>query len=117
MSLAASARPVLGTTFNFNTSNIPAGSLLGLNILSLTEYPAGVDLTSLGMPGCRLYAALDSVTTFAVAGSSNSLPYSLPATPALSGLQLAAQSASLTPGINAFGFATSNGLDMVLGIN
>ena len=115
--LAASARPILGTSINLNTGNIPAGTLLGLSILSTTEYSPGLDLAFLGMPGCRLYAGLDAVSQFATPGSSASVPWSLPNVPSLAGTLIMSQSAVLTPGINAFGFATSNAIQFVLGVN
>ena len=117
VALAASARPILGTTFQFNTTNIPAGSLLGLQILSQTQYTPGLDLTFLGMPGCTLYVGLDVLTQFATPGASASVPYTLPSTSSLSGVLLLSQSATLSPGLNPFGFVTSNALQMVLGTN
>ncbi len=117
LALAASARPILGTTFNFNTTNIPAGSLLGLQVLSQTQYAPGIDLTSIGMPGCTLHLGLDVLTQFATPGASASVPYTLPSTPSLSGAQLLSQSVTLSPGQNPFGFVISNALLMVLGIN
>jgi hypothetical protein len=116
VALNASARPIVGTTVNLTTTNIPNGTLLGLLILSTTQYNPGLDLTGLGMPGCELYLALDVLSTFPTPGGA-SVPYSVPNVPALAGVVLMAQSATLTPGINAFGFATSNGVVMVLGLN
>ncbi|MCU0865184.1 MAG: hypothetical protein MUC36_15465 [Planctomycetes bacterium] len=115
LALAASGRPVLGTSIQLVTSNIPAGSLLGLSILSLNPLP-GIDLTSIGMNGCFLYAGLDAVTNFATPGTSASVPWSLPNTPSLSGTVIASQSATLTVGLNPFGFITSNGVTFVLGV-
>ncbi len=115
MALAASGRPVLGATFTFDTSAIPAGTLLGLNILSLTQYLPGIDLASIGMPFCTLYVGLDVLTQFATPGATASLAYTVPTSPSLSGAQLMAQTATLTPGLNPFGFITSNALRMVLG--
>jgi hypothetical protein len=114
LALNASARPVLGTTINLVTTNILPGSLLGLSILSLNQLP-GIDLTSIGMPNCFLYAGLDSVSNFATPGASASVPWSLPNIPSLSGTVIASQSATLTVGVNPFGFATSNGVQFVLG--
>jgi hypothetical protein len=117
MALNASARPVIGSSFTFDTTRMPAGTLLGLNILSQTQYAPGLDLASLGMPTCTLYVGLDVITTFATPGASASVPYSLPAVPALSGVVLLAQTATISPGLNSFGFITSNALRMVLGLD
>ncbi|MEZ6037724.1 MAG: hypothetical protein R3F29_09610 [Planctomycetota bacterium] len=117
VSLTASNRPVLGTTVDFVTSDAPAGTLGGISILSTTQLDPGVDLTFLGMPGCQLYVTLDDMVIFPIVGGTGTRSFSFPVNPALSGLQLTMQSATLTPGINAFGFVTSNGLLMVTGVN
>ena len=117
VALNASARPILGTTINLTTSNIPNGTLLGLLILSLTQYSPGIDLTFLQMPGCELYAGLDSLTQFATPGASAAVPFTSPVTPSLAGTIVMGQSATLSPGFNPFGFLTSNGVVMVLGVN
>ena len=117
MVLSASARPVLGTTFNFVTSNMPASTMIGLQILSQTQYTPGLDLASLGMPGCTLYVGLDVLTQFATPSSTASVPYSLPSTAALNGVLQLSQTATISPGLNSFGFITSNALQMVLGSN
>jgi hypothetical protein len=117
VALNASARPIIGTTLNLTTTNIPNGTLLGLQIFSLTQYNPGVSLAGIGMPGCELYLGLDLMTTFLTPGSSASVPYTVPGDPSLAGITLMSQSATLTPGINPFGFASSNGVVMVLGMN
>jgi hypothetical protein len=117
VALASSARPITGTTVQLQTSNIPAGTLLGLSILSLTEYAPGIDLTGLGMPGCHLYAGLDVVDSFGVGGPTVQVPFSIQNDPTLAGTLVLNQSATLTPGINPFGFATSNGVRLLVGIN
>lgn len=82
--------------------------------MSVNQLP-GVDLTGLGMPGCRLFAGLDSITQFATPFLSASVPLALPNTPSLAGAEVISQSATLTPNLNAFGFAVSNGLLLLLG--
>jgi hypothetical protein len=116
VALASSARPVLGTTINLNTSNIPAGSVIGVAILSVTEYSPGIDLAILGMPGCRLYAGLDVLNNFATPGTTGVYSWNIPNVPAASGMVVMNQSAILKPGINAFGFVTSNAVQLLLGV-
>ena len=115
LALAAVGRPVLGSSLQLNTTNVPAGSVVGLSILSTTQYAPGLDLTAIGMPGCTLYAGLDVVNTMPLAGGSASFSWAIPNVPAASGMLVMNQSATLTPGINPFGFATSNALQLVLG--
>ncbi|HEX6811384.1 MAG TPA: hypothetical protein VF384_07165 [Planctomycetota bacterium] len=112
--LAADARPVIGTTIGLDSSNIPGTGLIGLTILGMTEYTAGIDLAFLGMPTCRLHASLDATAVFVPAASTASTPFPIPALPSLAGTIVRSQSAVLAPGINAFGFVTSNGLRLVL---
>lgn len=117
VTLAASARPVLGTVFDLATTGAPASSVLGLGILALTDITPAFDLTSIGMPGCELHQTLDLVTQFAITAGTGTTPISLPATPALIGTVLHSQSATFSPGINAFGFTTSNGLLLTTNIH
>src|SRR5262249_26887843 len=55
LTLSASARPVQGTVIQMVTTNIPATALVGANLMSFTQHDPGIDLTSLGMPGCFRY--------------------------------------------------------------
>jgi hypothetical protein len=117
LALGASGRPVMGTSINLNTTNIPSGSLLGISILSLTQYVPGVDLGPLGMPTCTLYAGLDVLNTFLTPTSSASVPWSVPNVPAANGVLVMNQSAVLKAGINPFGAITSNALQLLVGLN
>ncbi len=117
MALATTDRPVLGTTIDFDTTNIPAGSVLGLSVLSPTEYSPGLDLGIIGMPTCTLYAGLDIITGFATPGSSATVGWAVPNDNTLSGVAAAVQTITLTPGINAFGAAASNALQLLIGAN
>lgn len=117
MRFETSARPVLGTTFDLVTSNIPAGTILGMALLSVTELNPAISLTGLGMPGCELYQTIDVSVFWTQSGATAVLPWPLPSNPTLAAVQVFAQSASLTPGINPFEFAVSNGLKLTVGIN
>ena len=117
VTLTSQQRPVLGSTIDLVTANIPAGTVAGLIVLSATQVTPGADLTFLGMPGCELYLGLDALGTFPVSGSTASVPWTVPSSASLSGAVAMAQTATLTPGINAFGLATSNGVQLLLGQN
>jgi hypothetical protein len=111
---STSARPVIGTTINLVTSNIPAGTPVGAEIFSNTQHNPGIDLTSIGMPGCRQYVGLDFTSIFAVSGATASMPLSVPNNAALAGVRVQTQSATFTPGLNPLGVLSSNGLTLVL---
>jgi len=57
----SSARPVLGTTANLVTHNIPAGSILGAAVFGLGRIDPGISLAAFGMPGCYQYCSQDAV--------------------------------------------------------
>ena len=118
LALTASARPIMGSTINLTTANIPSGAAIGISILSLTQYPApGFDLGLLGMPGCQLYAGLDVLNTFVIGGATQAVPFPVPNVAGASGTVIMNQSAVLKPGVNAFGAITSNALQLLLGVN
>jgi len=117
MALASAQRPVIGTTMSFNTSNIPAGTGIGILILSPTILNPGVDLTSLNMPGCTLYAPLDILFGFATPGSTATYAWAIPVDPTLSGVAAASQVTTLSPSVNSVGLAFTNALQLLFGIN
>jgi hypothetical protein len=113
----ASARPVLGTTINLQTTNVPAGALVGSTLAGLTEITAGVDLTSLGMPGCFRYTSIEASTIWVPGGGSGSTGFSIPNQAALAGVAIKSQGVALVPGVNALGVLSSNGLRLTLNPN
>ena len=115
MALDASARPVLGSSLNLVTTNVPLTSVGGLSILSLTSIPGGVSLASLGAPGCFVYQQLVVINTFAVAGGSGSSPLSIPTSTSLIGAKVHTQSGVMLLNFNPFNIATSNGLELTIG--
>ena len=117
VALGASARPVLGTSIDLITTNIPLASVGGLSILSITPIPGGLDLAFLGMPGCVAYQGLDVIDLFTVGGGTGQRAFSFPNNPSLSGAHVYNQSAVMVLGINPFNIVTSNGLDLLVGIN
>jgi hypothetical protein len=117
IALASSGRPVIGTTIDLITTNVPLTSTGGLSILSLNALPGGVDLTFLGMPGCFLYQDLTVIDLFPVSSGAGQRSFSLPNSPALSGTILLSQSAIMDLGLNAFDMATSNGIELLVGLN
>lgn len=116
LQLAASPRPVIGNTVTLATSNVPASSQLGASILSFTQFQAGLDLTPLGMPGCRQYVGADVSLAFLPAGGTGTAPLAIPNNQAFSGMHVFAQSAAFAAGQNPLGVVTSNGLDLGLGL-
>ncbi len=114
--LTAATLPALGTTLQLDVDEVTAGSLIGVLILGFGQVNPGVDLTFLGMPDCSLYATLDTQVPFPLAGPLTSLPIGIPATPTLAGFQFFSQAATFTPAANTFGFLSSNGVALTLGL-
>ena len=112
----ATSLPQLGSTLTLTTSQFPASSALGIQILSTTRLDPGVDLTAIGMPGCLQHAGLDLLNLlFPVGGQANFL-FSIPNNPGLMGFQLTGQSVAFVTGANAAGLTTSNGVALTLGL-
>jgi hypothetical protein len=116
LALASSARPVLGTTINLLTSQIPVGTPAGALIFSFAQHNPGLDLASLGMPGCLQYVGLDVTVVFVGSGTTNSRPVAIPSSPIHAGSHVYCQSATFSPGVNALGVLASNGLNLKLDI-
>lgn len=114
--LSAATLPALGTTLQLDVDQVTAGSLLGVLILGFNQVNPGVDLTFLGMPGCDLYATIDTQLPFPLAGPVTTLPVAIPATPSLAGFTFATQAATFTPAANSFGFLSSNGVALTVGL-
>ncbi len=113
LTLAASARPLVGTTINLNTGNISATAPFGAVGLGFTN-PA-IDLTGLGMPGCTQYTDMLAVLLFLPLGSSTvSVPFTVPS--AL-GVTVLAQSFAYDPtaALTPLGAVASNGITLGIG--
>lgn len=116
LALNASARPIVGTTVDLVTSNVPAAASAVVSRIAFQQITPGFDLTSLGAPGCFAHVNVngpDNAFLFGNPTVQRSLV--LPANPALSGLNVYSQSAALVPGINALGIITSNAVALRVG--
>lgn len=111
----ASAWPFLGTTISLATTSVPPNSILGATILGTTRFDPGIDLTSIGMEGCSLYASLDVVATAVPSLPSFAYTLTIPNLTSLIGAQFHTQGIALAVGFNPFGFVSSNGVTLVLG--
>lgn len=111
----SATRPVLGTTAQITTTGIPAGTPLGVTILTLTPTPFPIDLTVIGMPSCFGYVQ-DGVNEVWLSPTATAqVPLVVPNSAALIGLPVAAQSLSASPPLTPLGFIASNGVVMVVG--
>jgi len=112
---SGSTRPALGTTFVLELSLFPSSSTLGIMAFGFAQFPGGIDLTPLGMPGCKQHVSLDATAFFLLTSSPAQLPFPIPSDPGLIGVTINTQALTLSPGANALGALTSNGLEMRIG--
>ena len=107
--------PQLGAIVTMTASDYPTGSFLGAQILSLVSHEPGIDLTSIGMPGCFRYIDLDAVTIVLPTGGTSTYVMSIPNNNAFQGLPIGSQTWAFAPGINALGVVASNGVRLIVG--
>lgn len=114
--LDASARPVLGTTLQWETTGMPAGTAFGALLRSLTQAVPPIDLSAAGMPGCAAHVVAPVATLFVAPGSSVQFPEVIPNNTSLIGLVLVGQSLVYCPPMTPLGFVASNGMLLTLGL-
>ena len=116
LSLTPSRRPVLGSFMTYTVGNIPPNALLSAHMMSLGGVDPGIDLTGIGMPGCRQYIDLGIAATTLLFGSPTaSRSFAVPTSPSFTGLSLDTQAASLVPGLNPLGASLSNAVLSTIG--
>ena len=117
LSLSANSRPILGTNWILQVSNIPTSGTIGVKIFGFSD-PNLVDLGFVGAPGCSSRATPDIVSLWVVNQVATHLyGIVIPSTLSLTNQHLYTQAAVLVPGINTFlgGVITSNAQDGRLG--
>ncbi len=112
----SSTLPVLGTTAALTTANYPAAVVLGVQAVSLVQNNPGIDLTSIGMPGCFRLTNLESTTVVLPVAGQTVYSISLPLNYAFMGLPLTSQTWGFYPGINALGAINSNAVSLIVGL-
>jgi hypothetical protein len=112
MSLAASARPVLGTTINLNTANLAPTMPITVYAIGFAEIPGGVTLPIQPFV-CTAYLATLDITFLNFSGGSatDTLPLALPNDPFLSGLTAYSQAIGLD--VNG-DWVTTNGVRLYI---
>lgn len=114
----AVGRPVLGTTQVLEIGNpYDPNNSIGLAVLGWTEVAGGLDLGTIGAPGCRLYASTDIVDAFLRTNGVFSWSLAIPTSSSLEGVDVFTQGALLTNTVNALGLLTANGVKLTLDAN
>jgi hypothetical protein len=118
MSMTASDRPVLNTAIDFQMTDLPASTIGGVMVYSPTSVPAGIDLTFLlDMPGCYGYLLPDILSGFFLASApAHNWPFFVPNAPSLVGQTTMFQGLMIAPGFTGSGFLTTNGVELLYGL-
>jgi hypothetical protein len=105
-SLRATRLSFIGHPFELEVGNLSASSGAVL-LFGVTRN--SMDLTSLGMPGCTLYASVDVAVALQIQGGAARFGVQVPRDAALMGGAFFNQALSLEPGANALGVIASGG--------
>jgi hypothetical protein len=116
LALAAGSMPVLGTTVNLTTTNVPPGSPFGATVVSFTQAVPPTNLSSIGMTGCEGHVVGGSTYTVFAPGTSFVLPLAIPLGSSWIGVNVVAQAFSYSPPITPLGAISSNGVELLLGL-
>jgi hypothetical protein len=118
LALGANAPPVLGTTVQFTTSNIPAGSPFGALLVNFGQQIPPQDLTGIGMAGCFGYVFNSGAASFLFfpGGPTVVTPFAVVNNASFLGVELTAQSFTYSPPLTVLGAISSNGQAMVIGM-
>jgi hypothetical protein len=109
--LGMSARPILGTTPNFVTTNVTPGTFAQIFVISLQGLPTPVDLAPFGLPGCFQHIVpLVTNVNFLTPNNTFEQSFGIPLDVSYQNVQFFAQAAPLTAGLNPANVVTSNGV-------
>jgi len=111
LALAGVTRPLIGTGWQMQASNIPTGSRFGAFLLGFTQFNPGLTLSSIGMPGCFRYTDGSASVTLTAPGTTASYTLNIPNNNAFVGVHVYAQAAAFERPLTPLGAIASNGLD------
>ena len=116
LTLTSGSRPILGTSVNLTTGNIPAGAPFGAVLLGFAQFNPGVSLAP-AMAGCFQYTNGSETLSFFGPSTSQVLPFPIPNNNAFLGLNVFLQSAVYAPAANLtlLGAISSNGVAWTIG--
>jgi hypothetical protein len=109
----AGTLPALGTTFTLEVRDMRTGTIAGA--LNLGTSNPDLDLSALGMPGCRQLSSILVSLPLVVSAARPTLPLAVPNDPTLTGLTLTTQAVMVDPSLGGLPIYLSNGLRMVVG--
>ncbi len=111
VTLTATASPLIGTTINLDSANLPPNTVLGGVSIGFSQI--NLPLAPLGAPGC--FSLTNGNLTTLRLGASSSVALPIPNDANILGVSVYLQTAAIAPSTNALGVVTSNGLQLTLG--
>jgi hypothetical protein len=116
LAAVGSSLPALGTTFRLQVAPLPPASgavvlAFGFDLAQWQGVPLPLELSALGLPGCRLWLSPAGGALFVLhAGGSAVIALPIAASPALRGIVLATQGLVLDPAAPAGAAVTNAGV-------
>lgn len=113
----ASSVPALGSTFTLDVGGLDVGGANAALLFAFDRVVPGIDLTAIGMPGCRIHTGSVGAQALGLNNVAGSAVWSVPigASPTLAGAAFYLQSVSIDPNApHALGMAVSNALRCVV---
>jgi hypothetical protein len=111
LALATTTNPIIGNAVTFNASNIPATSPISVYVCSAGQTNPGIDLGSVGAPGCFAFVSLPEILAVdLLTNPTAAATFTIPADPFFAGQKFYSQAVSFDASANAFGMITSNGI-------
>lgn len=107
--------PIYGTNFVLETTSFPTNSVFGVMAFGFQQFLPGTDLGAFGMPDCEQNVSVDAARFFVVTNNPAPFTFPIPNNTAFGGVTINAQSVTLSPGANAAGAITSNGVQFTIG--
>lgn len=117
MEMSTADRPILGSSVTSTITGIPGSAAAGFMGYSFVPYATpGLDLSSVGAPGCALLGDTSIVEPIALTGgATETVALTIPTTATLAGNTLYEQAIVLAPGVNTLGAVLTNGIALNLG--
>ncbi|MBL8725511.1 MAG: hypothetical protein JNK49_15825 [Planctomycetes bacterium] len=118
--LVPTAMPTLGTTSALTVTNLPAAAAFAVLAIGFSDQVSGgnplpLNLTSLGLTGCRAYTSAEATVLLPNVGGTATWNFSLPNNAAFAGVRLFQQALSLDTAVaRPIQAATSNAAEMNL---
>lgn len=109
----AGSRPVLGTTFTGEASDLPASTLMA--IVNYGFLNPGIGLDFLGMTGCTLHADILFSLPVSLTLPTGTSSFRVPNLPTIIGASINSQCVGVAPGVNTANLFASNGLTLTFG--